>query len=392
MRLYELFLFYFPALSPMRIHVIGQANLPALKKYSSNPFTQKIINFIKMMKPLYPIYFYGVEGSQVDATQSISVVPHALWNTYYGQFDWINFYYKKDPTDIVHQTFIANTIQEIRSNYQEGDIIVFFDGIENKKIIERLPSHFVHVEAGIGYSAKPWARFRIFESYAILHAHLGQLGLMGYIEGQLDWVVIANFLDPDELYPTANPKRENYLFMGRLIQNKGLEIAIEVTRALNEKLVVAGVYNPANQGFKSFPSHVEFIGHADQTQRRHFMQNAKALFAPTLYTEPFGNVVAESLLCGTPVITTDHGAFTENVKNGFNGFRCRTMVEFVQAAKQWDQFEQDVLVNYAKSKFSLQAIAPRMAAYLEECVRHHPINVPAGSKLPTDYYLPGWNN
>ena len=38
-------------------------------------------------------------------------------------------------------------------------------------------------------------------------------------------------------------------------------------------------------------------------------------------------------MAGTPAITTDFGAFPETVEHGKTGFRCRTLNEFVQAAK-----------------------------------------------------------
>ena len=47
---------------------------------------------------------------------------------------------------------------------------------------------------------------------------------------------------------------------------------------------------------------------------------------PTLYVEPFGY-----MMCGCPVITTDHGSFSEHVKQGWDGYRCRTFNDFCHA-------------------------------------------------------------
>ena len=372
----------------MRIHLIGQANLPSLKIYNANPFTQKIINFAKMMSNAgHKIFFYGVESSEVMCHQNIPTVPFELWNTYYGSFDWKNFYFKKDTTDIVHKTFVENTVKAIKENYKKDDVIVFFDGAENKKIIDKLSETIktTHVEGGIGYGSSPWARFKVFESYAVFHSHYGQAALLDHADS-LESIVIPNFLDPDDFYPAANPKRDYYLFIGRLIPNKGVEIAIETTRKLSKPLVIAGVYNPRNTGFSAFPEHVSFIGHADNSVRLNLYQNAIATFVPTLYHEPFGNVAVESMLCGTPVITTDTGAFTENVKNGLNGFRCRTMKEFIKASENVSRLYSDDIVQYASSRFTLKNIEPRYTNYLIECIDHNKVSRPVKSKFPTDFY------
>lgn len=95
------------------------------------------------------------------------------------------------------------------------------------------------------------------------------------------------------------------------------------------------------------------------------MSKAKALFLPTLYLEPFGYVVLEANLSGTPVITTDFGAFPETVKHGVSGFRCRTFKEFCEAAKNVENLKPSECRDWA-SNFTLDKIAPMYKRYFTQ--------------------------
>jgi glycosyltransferase involved in cell wall biosynthesis len=81
------------------------------------------------------------------------------------------------------------------------------------------------------------------------------------------------------------------------------------------------------------PSYGEYIGEVGAADRAKLLGGAIAAFSPTLYHEPFCNSHIQAMAVGTPVITTDLGIFTETVQNGFNGFRCNTLAEFVKATE-----------------------------------------------------------
>ncbi len=108
--------------------------------------------------------------------------------------------------------------------------------------------------------------------------------------------------------------------------------AVLTTEAIGAKLKLAGqLSNDFNiETLKKYP-HCEFVGFADPKKRAKLLGKAKAVFCPSTYIEPFCGVHAEAMLCGTPVITTSFGAFSDTVIDGVNGYKCDTLQDFVDA-------------------------------------------------------------
>ncbi|MGV8130522.1 MAG: glycosyltransferase, partial [Candidatus Pacearchaeota archaeon] len=71
---------------------------------------------------------------------------------------------------------------------------------------------------------------------------------------------------------------------------------------------------------------------------------------------PFGGVHVEAMLSGTPVITTDFGVFSQTVINGFNGFRCNTLDDFVQACKKVGELNPKEIRKHSE-KYLMQNVA-----------------------------------
>jgi glycosyltransferase involved in cell wall biosynthesis/2-polyprenyl-3-methyl-5-hydroxy-6-metoxy-1,4-benzoquinol methylase len=348
----------------MRFHVLGLPHTVSSKEFNACAYTQKVVKFCKMMSARgHYIIHYGHEDSDVICNEHVSVITNEDWEIAYGDYDWRKNFFKFDVEDHAYKTFYKNAIEEVGKRKQPLDFILPFWGSGVRPICDAHPD-MICVEPGIGYAGGHWARWKIFESYAIYHAYCGMQNV-GYCNQDWYEVVIPNYFDLDD-FDYSEEKDDYFLFLGRVFSGKGIDIAIQMTEKIGSKLIVAG-QNPDNM---EFPDHVEYIGYADIETRRKLLSRAKGFIIGSMYIEPFGGVQVEALLSGTPTITTDWGAFTENNILGVTGYRCRTFEDFVNAGKNIDKIKPSDCRKFAE-KFLLENVAPVYEKYFQDVLNVH---------------------
>lgn len=346
-----------------RFHILGLPHTVTSKEYNACAYTQKVVKFGKMMKERgHYIIHYGHEDSDLVCDEHVTVTTNKDLEIAYGTYDWRKNFFKFDVNDHAYQTFYKNAIREVGLRKQPRDFILPFWGSGVRPVCDAHPD-IITVEPGIGYAGGHWARWKIFESYAIMHAYFGMHGVGTCTQ---DWYhgVIPNYFDLDDFEYSPDQKEDYFLYMGRVYEGKGTNIAIEVTGAIGAKLVIAGQNNLEAMGYKETPSHVEFVGYADVPTRKKLMSKARAAFAPSMYTEPFGGVQVEMLISGTPTITTDWGSFAENNIHGHTGYRCRTFDHFAWAAENIHNIKPENCRRFGEN-FSLQNVAPRYEEFFQ---------------------------
>jgi glycosyltransferase involved in cell wall biosynthesis len=216
--------------------------------------------------------------------------------------------------------------------------------------------HHQHVETGIGYPTLMPNSFRIFESYAWMHYHQGKEGRNGR---NYEWVV-PNYYDLKDWDVSTEPG-EYLAFLGRITELKGLDTIRALADHSPWPIVLHGQGDPERWKHPN----IEYRGPLSGRARSDFLRGARAMLAPSVFTEPFCGMAAEAMLCGTPVISVDYGAMTETVQDGM-GFRCHTLAEWLDAIDVVGSLDRASIAARARSRYSLEACGVRYSRIFQQ--------------------------
>jgi len=326
----------------------------------------------KMLLSLgHEVFLYGLEGSDAPCTEFIQVSTLKEIQQQYGDgdnrfelgYDWHKGFFRHNfdpPYNPQTLKFFANCIIEITKRKKPDDFLLLTQGYQNKMVDDAVELYLT-CEAGIGYRGS-YTKFRAFESSYMQNFTYGWQSNGGSINGNNYDRVIPNYFDVNDF--EFSEKKDNYiLYMGRVILRKGILTADEISKATGIPLKIAG------QGVTEYHAgylkgedcelrgdNFEYVGYADKKKRNDLMSHAKATIVATEYLEPFGGISIESLLCGTPVITTDFGCFPETIPHGIVGYRCATLDHFVWATNNIKNISPKKCREYAEKNFSLDRV------------------------------------
>ncbi len=334
-------------MSKPRLHLVGIFHTQATSEYSHCAFTGKALRFPKMMQAYgYDVIEYSNEGSEASATEHVSILNKEEFNNFYGDRKKTDFH--GDDATIGsegHQVFEERLIVEMRKRLEPGDIICHPFGHAHQILMEKFPTHH-HVETGIGYPTLMPNSFRIFESYAWMHYHQGKEDRQGR---NYEWVV-PNYFDLSDWGPRYEVG-EYLAFLGRICSVKGMDTIKELANYSPWPIFICGQGDPTPW---SHPN-IKYGGPLTGRERSDFLRRARAALMPTNFTEPFGGSGVEAMLCGTPLIAVDYGAFTETIVDGVTGFRCHTLQDWIDAIYAAGDLDRQVIASTARSRYSLGA-------------------------------------
>jgi glycosyltransferase involved in cell wall biosynthesis len=152
---------------------------------------------------------------------------------------------------------------------------------------------------------------------------------------------------------------DTLLFFARIHHDKGARQAIEIARACNKKLIMAGIVQDQAYYDQYVAPHLDndkviYAGSVGPAERSRLLGNAGALLHPIQFDEPFCLSVIESMACGTPVIAFDRGSMPELIENGKNGFLVSNVDEAIETVARLKEIDRAYCRGHVERHFTVE--------------------------------------
>ncbi|MBD2102778.1 glycosyltransferase family 4 protein [Leptolyngbya sp. FACHB-261] len=187
---------------------------------------------------------------------------------------------------------------------------------------------------------------------------------------------VYNGIDTSTYKFQEKPEDPPYLaFLGRISPEKGTHLAIEIAKRSGWHLKMAGKVDVVDVEYfeQEIKPHIdgkqiEYLGEANHEQKSDLMGAAVATLFPITWREPFGLVMIESMVTGTPVIAMNLGSTAEVVVHGKTGFLCNSLEEAIAAIDRVPELDRRACREHVLAKFSVQRMTDGYEAIYQKIV------------------------
>jgi glycosyltransferase involved in cell wall biosynthesis len=194
----------------------------------------------------------------------------------------------------------------------------------------------------------------------------------------------------DEPSPLEQGQAINLLYVGRLLEIKGVHVAIEAMAYLVHEKQLDGVHlNIVGAGEAGYcerlsqmvislrlEKHVSLLGDLPHQEVISRYRRHSILLFPSIWVEPFGRVVIEAMAQGLCVIASNRGGPAEHITHGENGLlvpaedpiaMAQAIADLVADGALRDHIRNAAIAT-VRERYLLDKMRDRVEAYLQAAV------------------------
>jgi glycosyltransferase involved in cell wall biosynthesis len=186
----------------------------------------------------------------------------------------------------------------------------------------------------------------------------------GFRPSQIE--VLHNFMYRQLPPPTA--KDNYYCYVGRLSEEKGVDILLEAARQLPYPLKIIGGGDLMDCYLAKYGdcANIEFVGQTDTAEVFHLVSKARLMVMPSICYDNLPYSVIEALCLGTPVLGARIGGIPELIEPEHNGdlFTPGNIPELKSkiTACYNHKYDRERIASEAQNRFSADAFYGRLMA------------------------------
>lgn len=176
---------------------------------------------------------------------------------------------------------------------------------------------------------------------------------------------VYNALDVS-LFPFNKEPEDYFVWLGKINPLKGTKEAILAAKKAGAVLKVIGAVDPGVPEMLSYYQNevkplidgkqIQWIGEVAVSQKADLLGKAKAFLNPIQWEEPYGLVMVEAQVCGTPVISFARGAAPELIKDGLTGYLVENVDQMVEKMSQINNIDRRACRENVENRFSIPAM------------------------------------
>jgi glycosyltransferase involved in cell wall biosynthesis len=167
---------------------------------------------------------------------------------------------------------------------------------------------------------------------------------------------------------------KSLLFLGRIEQEKGPDIAVKTAQQLGQALILAGPI-VQHEFFKhliepSLNDKIQYVGAVDHGRKNRLLGSAACVLMPSRDAEPFGLVALEAMACGTPVVALANGALPEIIEPGLTGYLGVDEQSLPTLVTHAMRLDRAAIRDRVAARFGISPVAKRYLQLYEQILNY----------------------